>query len=81
MIPDLEENGLPVINGIVAGVTGSLMGTKTVGKYAEVLKKNLTDTSVDFTQDNYNLVRARKRQNIIPTYGREDNKKINYDIP
>ena len=39
VIPDLEENGLPVINGIVAGVAGSLMGTTTVGNYAEVLKK------------------------------------------
>ena len=81
VIPDLEENGLPVINGIVAGVAGSLMGTTTVGNYAEVLKKNLTSTSVDFSQDSYNSVRARKRQHIIPTYGRENNSLPDDDIP
>ena len=72
VIPELEENGLPVINGIVAGVAGSLMGTTTVGNYATILKKNLTTASVDFTQDNYNSVRPRKRHQIIPTYGREN---------
>ena len=81
VIPDLEENGLPVINGIVSGVAGSLMGTTTVGNYAEVLKKNLTSTSVDFSQDSYNSVRARKRQHIIPTYGRENNSLPDDDIP
>ena len=68
VIPDLEENGLPVINGIVTGVACSLMRTTTVGNYADVLKNNLTSASVDFTQDNFNSVRARKRQHIIPTY-------------
>lgn len=36
VITDLEENGLTVINGIVAGVSGSLMGPTTVSNYAEV---------------------------------------------
>ena len=46
-----------------------------------MLKKSLTTASVDFTQDNYNYVRARKRQHIIPTYGRELNNKSDDDIP
>ena len=41
----------------------------------------MTTASVDFTQDDFNSVRARKRQHIILTYGREINHKSNDDIP
>ena len=81
VIPDLENNGLPIINGIVAGVAGSLMGTTTVGNYAEVLKRNLTKDSVDFTKANLNQIPVRKRQHVIPTYAREETARSTPDIP
>ena len=81
VIPGLEENGLPVINGIVAGVAGSLMGPTTVGNYSAVLRRNLTKDSVDFTNETLNIVPARKRQHIIPTYSREEKSKNDSDIP
>ena len=81
VIPDLEENGLPVINGIVAGVSGSLMEPTTVGNYAAVLKRNLSKDSVDFTKEALNIVPARKRQHIIPTYAQEEQTKNDSDIP
>ena len=62
-------------------VDGSLMGPTTVGNYAEVLKKNLTKDSVDFTKEDLNLVQARKRQHIIPTYAREEQNQTDSDIP
>ena len=73
VIPQLEEHGLPVINGVVAGVSGSFMGTTMVGKYAAVLKRNLTKDSMDFTKENLNKTQVQKRQHIIPTYEREEN--------
>ena len=77
----MEENGLPVINGIVAVVSGSLMGPTTVGNYAAVLKRNLTKDSVDFTKEALNIVPSRKRQHIIPTYAREEQPKSDSNIP
>ena len=72
VIPQLEANGLPGINVIIAGVAGSLMGTTTIGNYAEVLKQTLTQNAVDFTKKDLNRVQARKRQHIIPMYAREE---------
>ena len=57
------------------------MGPTTVGNYAEVLKRNLTKDYVDFTKEDLNLVPARKRQHIIPTYACEEQKKPDPDIP
>ena len=57
------------------------MGPTTVGNYAAVLKRNLTKDSVDFTNETLNIVPARKRQHIIPTYAREEQSKNDSDIP
>ena len=77
----MKANGLPVINGIVAGVAASLMGTTTVGNFVEVLKRTLTQNAVDFTKEDLNRVHPHKRQHIIPMYAREENNQPNSPIP
>ena len=62
IIPNLERNGLPSINGIAAGVSGSLLGTTTVGNYAEVLKRNLSTNANDFNQESLNTNVFQKRK-------------------
>ena len=61
IIPNLERNGLPSINGIAAGVAGSLLGTTTVGNYSEVINRNLSSKAIDFYQDSLNVNTLRKR--------------------
>ena len=73
IIPHLLRNGFSSINGIAVGFVGSLLGTRTVVNYAEVLKRNLSATVNNFNQESLNTNVFRKRKQLIPSYNRDGN--------
>ena len=60
-----EPSSIP---GIPVSFAGSLIGPTTVGNYAEVLRRNLTPTSIDLTQNTHNSGSKLRRRTQIPIY-------------
>ena len=54
IILKLESTGLPTLNGVPADITGSLIGSTTVGTYASVLQQRLSMKAADLSDDTLN---------------------------
>ena len=58
-----DTSSLP---GIPVSFAGSLISLTTVGNYAEVLRRNLTLTSIDLTKNTHNSGTKIRRRTQIP---------------
>ena len=76
ILPHLEQNGNMGVNGVSAGIPGSLIGPNTVGNYAEVLKRNLTPNAINIVNDNLNQGTQYTRRQMIPVYTDKSEVKI-----
>ena len=63
-----ERTGMSSLPGVPVSFAGSLIGPTTVGNYAEVLRKNLTPTSIDLTTNTHNTGMKHRRRTQIPIY-------------